>query len=187
MKDHPNIQLVISKGTNDSLKLNYEKTTFVSHAQKFKENGFEILAVEKDHDGLEPLSFIIKEDETQKSIAFFTDLGEFTPLHSNLIKQCNIVFLECNYDDELVKTSNMHYTYLQRLQSPLGHLSNNQAQELCKQFICDNQTIILSHISENVNTYELAYSKIKQVIDEQQTKNNQIIVSFQKESTGWIE
>ena len=188
LKHHPTIELIVSKKTYDILsleKVEYLNTFFISHAKKYTSESFEVLGVDKTHDAVEPLSFIIQERVSKKSIAFFTDLGEYTPLHCNLLKQCNIIFLECNYDEELLKNSHMHSTYIQRLQSPYGHLSNSQAQECVSQFIEDNQTIVLSHISENVNTYTLAYDSIQKSVLQSQ-KDVKVLVSFQKKSTGWI-
>lgn len=187
IKNNPTIHLIISRGTYKALKLNHNNITFIGHAQIIKIGDCEIMGVEKEHDGLEPLSFILKDINENKSVAQFTDLGDFTPLHSNLLKHCDIIFLECNYDDDQLRFSNMHFSYIQRLQSSQGHLSNNQAKELCSNFLRDNQTIVLSHISENVNTYEKAYQTIKGVIFKKNTQNNSVIISFQKESTGWIE
>ncbi|MCH8519635.1 MAG: MBL fold metallo-hydrolase [Nanoarchaeota archaeon] len=187
LKLHSHITLIISKGTYSSLKLNYDKTIFISGNEKISINSaLNIIGVEKTHDGEEPLSFIIQDNQTHKKIAFFTDLGEYNSLHINMLQLCDIVFLETNYDEELVKNSNMHYTYLQRLKSPLGHLSNTQAQELCSKYIRENQTIILSHISENVNSYNKAFNSIQQVIKSKQLQNVILKISYQQQPTGWL-
>lgn len=187
LKRHPNITLILSPGTNTSLKLDFENTQFISSNQKIIINTIEIIGIEKNHDGLEPLSYVIYDTISKKRIGLFNDLGDYSILHSNILKQCDIIFLECNYDDSLIKTSQMHYSYLQRLQSPLGHLSNEQAAELCSSFIKNNQVIVLSHISENVNSYSLAYEKINQVIKFSNSQNIKLITSFQMQPTGWIQ
>lgn len=187
IKKYPTINIIISKGTNQALSLNYENTTFIKSNEKISIDNIEITGIEKNHDGIEPLSYVIYDLFSKKKIGIFNDLGDYNIVHCNILKQCDIIFLECNYDDELVKSSQMHYSYLQRLQSPLGHLSNSQAANLCSTFISDNQTIILSHISENVNSYFIAYEKINSIVKSSKAKNVKVLTSFQLHPTGWIE
>ncbi|MFT4243870.1 MAG: MBL fold metallo-hydrolase [Candidatus Woesearchaeota archaeon] len=187
LKLHPHLQLIISKGTNEVLNINFSNTQFISNNQKIiVESTLTITGIQKAHDGREPLSFTIEDTQHQKRIAIFTDLGEFNPIQCNILQLSDIVFLETNYDNELLKTSNMHHSYIQRLQSPLGHLSNSQAAELCSKFIKENQTIILSHISENVNSYNKAFNTIYSIIKEKNLQNINLKISYQLESTGWI-
>lgn len=187
LKLYPTITLIISKGTYSSLKLNHNKTIFISGSQKITiESTLNIIGVDKTHDGEEPLSFIIENNSTKKKIAFFTDLGEYNPIHINMLQSCDIIFLETNYDEELIKSSNMHQSYLQRLKSPLGHLSNTQARELCLKFIRENQTIVLSHISENVNSYQRAFNSIQEIIISKKLCNTILKISYQQKPTNWI-
>ena len=195
IKLHPQITIILSKGTFLGLKsvqIEIKNYIIISPNEKVILNNIEIIGVEKEHDGIEPLSLILVDINTKKKIAIFNDLGEFNVVHTNMLKQCNIIFLECNYDEELIKNSTMHYSYLNRIQSPKGHLSNSQAQELCSHFLQPNQTIILSHISENVNSYFLAYSKLSKTISKKQIenpnlKNITLLTSFQLTPTGWID
>ena len=187
LKLHSHLKLIISKGTNEALNNNFLNTQFISNNQKIIiESTLTITGIQKTHDGKEPLSFTIEDIQHQKRIAIFTDLGEFNPIHCNILQLSDIIFLETNYDTQLIKTSNMHHSYIQRLQSPLGHLSNSQAAELCSKFIKENQTIILSHISQNVNSYNKAFNTIHSVIKEKNLQNIDLKISYQLEPTGWI-
>ena len=187
LKLHPHLQLIISKGTNEILNNNFSNTQYISGNEKIIINPtLSITGIQIAHDGREPLSFTIQDTITKKRIAIFTDVGEFNPIHTNILHLSDIIFLETNYDTELLKTSNMHSSYIQRLQSPLGHLSNSQAAELCSKFIKENQTIILSHISQNVNSYNKAFNAIQSIIKEKNLKNIHLKISYQLESTGWI-
>ena len=50
----------------------------------------------------------------------------------------------------------------------------------------DNQKIVLSHISENTNSYENAYVQVKRALVEA-GKSPELIVGFQGEPSEWIE
>ena len=70
-----------------------------------------------------------------------------------------------------------------RIASNKGHLSNVQSLELAK-FLYDTGTrcFVLSHISENNNTYELAFSNYVDYFEKNNIKLNEDVfvrVSFQ--------
>ena len=207
LKKHPNITIITSKGVSDFLQLDIKikeqnhTLKIISANDKFLFENFEVFAFEKSHDCIEPLSFIVKCLKTHTKSIFLTDLGDFTDFHMHLLKRCDIIFLEANYDESLIKSSNMHYTYINRVVSSYGHLSNLQAVEICKKIIDaqkhierelqHKKTIVLSHISQNLNSYERAYLMLKSCIDsyagEQLRDTILLRVSFQHSPTGWIE
>lgn len=147
----------------------------------------EVYPFEISHDCINPLNFIFKHTRTQKRIGFFTDLGEFTMYHVQLAKLCSLVVVESNYDEELALSSKMHQNYISRLFSSKGHLSNFQTQEFISQFARENQTILLAHISENVNTYERVFNSIYGIISKLSLINISFQVCFQNCFSEWIE
>lgn len=91
--------------------------------------------------------------------AVCTDLGRVTSsVHDNL-KDCSLVLLESNYDEDMLRTGPYDYALKQRISSDHGHLSNDSCgRELCRlveEGVC---RFILGHLSPHNNTPEKAES-----------------------------
>ena len=189
LKRNEHIQIITSKSVNDILFLeNFPNIVHkISYSQRLSFGNFDVFSYEVSHDCREAMNFVLIDKITNKRICFMNDLGEFNDFHVQLAKQSDIIFLESNYHESLVHKSKMHPTYLNRLTSSLGHLSNSQAQELCLNFIHENQTIVLSHISENMNEYKICYEEMKKCIKNTNIINYNLLISYQNTPTGWIE
>lgn len=189
LKKNEHIEIITSKSVSALLKLQTlpNRVYEISYSQKLPFNNFDVFSYETSHDCKEAMSFVLIDKQTNKRICFMNDLGEFNDFQVQLAKQSDIIFLESNYDENLVHISTMHTTYLNRLTSSVGHLSNSQAQQLCSKFIHENQTIILSHISENMNMYKTCYEEMRLLIKNLNIKNYKLLISYQNQPTGWIE
>lgn len=95
-----------------------------------------------------------------KKISIITDLGYTT---NNIIKNIydsNIVYIESNYDKEMLLNGSYPISLKKRIESNRGHLSNVQCAKACVDLASNNVTnLVLSHISENNNTIKKAYSE----------------------------
>jgi phosphoribosyl 1,2-cyclic phosphodiesterase len=112
----------------------------------------------KKHDATEPCSFRIETEG--KSIGVLTDIGEPDEIVKAEFGKCHAVFLETNYDREMLWNGTYPYILKRRVDSEFGHLSNAQALELTQNHASpDLKTIFLSHLSESNNTPELALEK----------------------------
>lgn len=121
----------------------------------FQLGEFEVFPFTKQHDAAEACSFRISFGG--KHVGVMTDLGiacEQTKSHFN---QCHAVFLESNYDPDMLMNGPYPAHLKERVCSEFGHLSNQQAFELADTCGGDNlQTIFLSHLSGENNTPEIA-------------------------------
>ncbi len=137
------------------LSLDSNKTrTFTSHIPEII-GDLSITAFPKLHDADDPHSFIIEGNEV--TIGVFTDIGMACKHVKKYFSQCHAVFLEANYDDEMLEKGGYPIHLKNRIRGGMGHLSNAQALELfisCRQ--PHLQHILLSHLSKNNNTPEKA-------------------------------
>jgi len=114
----------------------------------------------KKHDAANPCSFRI--EVKGKQIGVLTDLGEPCDNVRHHFNKCDAVFLESNYDEEMLENGSYPYPLKQRVLSDVGHLSNRQAYELAKDYAGDSlKHLLLSHLSGENNTPELAYEAFK--------------------------
>lgn len=113
-----------------------------------------VTAFPKLHDATDPYSFIISCREI--TVGVFTDIG--SPCHQVIryFQQCHAAFLETNYDEIMLDQGNYPYVLKARIRGGRGHLSNNQALELFRNYKPAFMThLFLSHLSKNNNCPQL--------------------------------
>lgn len=152
-----NVPTYMTKGTFDNMwNPNRPGLYGLFEAGKALELGaFIIHPFLKKHDAFNPCSFRVEVGG--KHIAVLTDLGELCDNVCTHFALCDAVFLEANYDEEMLLNGTYPYPLKQRVLSDLGHLSNVQALELVERCAGKRlKQIILSHLSGENNTPELA-------------------------------
>ena len=121
---------------------------------------FKIFPILKNHDAAEPTSFRIEHNGY--SVGVFTDIGSPCDNVKNHLKQCHALFLEANYDYQMLKEGAYPYYLKARIDSPVGHLSNIQSFELLREHAHPElQCVFLSHLSAENNRPELALNEFK--------------------------
>lgn len=179
-----NCDFYMTKGTFDALKIEDKKIKIIKEHDLINFNNIKLFVISKPHDANEPVSFVF--DEQGYKLGIFTDLGHVTKEIIHILKSLDIIYLEANYCHEIISSKDLNFNYVNRLVSDSGHLGVRQSCDILKEIIRDDQKIILSHISENTNSYENAYLKIKSFLEDL-GKFPQIFVSFQAEPTEWVE
>jgi len=118
----------------------------------------------KNHDAAEPCSFRIETDGWH--IGVFTDIGEPCERLKFHLKKCHAVFIETNYDEQLLWNGIYPYHLKQRVASGNGHLSNDQAFELIRDHSGPELVhVFLSHLSGENNHPDLAASRFASLTD----------------------
>ncbi|MFA7491543.1 MAG: MBL fold metallo-hydrolase [Mariniphaga sp.] len=116
---------------------------------------FTIHSFLKNHDASEPCSFRIAYQD--KNVGVFTDIGAPCENVKSHFQACDVVFLESNYDEEMLLTGPYPWYLKKRIASTHGHLSNLQASSLLDAHGGVNlKCVFLSHLSAHNNTPELA-------------------------------
>lgn len=124
---------------------------------EFQLGEFSVFPFSKQHDAVDACSFRISY--AGKHVGVMTDIGEPCDHIKEQFSKCHAVFLETNYDEDMLWNGRYPYYLKQRVSSDQGHLSNLQALQLVKNFAGRQlQTIFLSHLSGKNNTPEKAFS-----------------------------
>jgi phosphoribosyl 1,2-cyclic phosphodiesterase len=114
-----------------------------------------VTAFTKQHDAADPHSFIITYK--QATVGVFTDIGIACQQVIRYFKQCHAIFLEANYDEDLLENGKYPLHLKNRIRGGEGHLSNRQALELFVEHRPPFMThVLLSHLSKENNTPQLA-------------------------------
>lgn len=118
--------------------------------------GLSVVGFPKLHDCAEPHSFVVSGNGV--NIGVFTDIGLSCHHVKNNFKICHAIFLEANYDEEMLEDGNYPWYLKNRIRSGRGHLSNKQALDL----FLENRPhymshVLLSHLSRDNNHPKLVY------------------------------
>lgn len=104
----------------------------------------------KFHDAADPHSFIVSSQGI--NIGVFTDIGTPCDHVVQHFRQCHAVFLETNYDEEMLDNGYYPHHLKRRIKGDKGHLSNAQALELFRNHKPDYMSyVLLSHLSRDNN------------------------------------
>lgn len=126
--------------------------------------GLNVLPFAKQHDGADPYSFVVEGNGVK--VGVMTDIGVACPQVIHYFKQCHAVFLESNYDDEMLKTGGYPLRLQKRITGGKGHLSNREALSLFEAHRSPFLThVFLSHLSQNNNRPDLALEQFREYSD----------------------
>ena len=111
------------------------------------------------HDAANPCGFTMHHDN--KKIGIATDLGHVPSDLPTVLEGSDFVFLESNYEPEMLQSSSYPYPLKQRIGGPNGHLSNEMAGELISYLLTNGvKKFMLGHLSKENNFPELAYKTV---------------------------
>lgn len=111
------------------------------------------------HDAYDPVGFIIRCGETRVGVV--TDMGMVTGLIRERLRACNVLVVESNHDEQMLKEADRPWHLKQRISGRQGHLSNQHAAELLTDIAGSHlKAVFLAHLSSECNTPELALRTI---------------------------
>lgn len=94
-----------------------------------------------------------------ESVASVTDTGRIDDLLIDFLSPCKGILLESNHDVDMLNNGPYPYLLKRRILSDYGHLSNDQTAQVIARLKGSNvKHVVLSHLSEQNNTKEIAFS-----------------------------
>ena len=146
-------------------KIDYDLVHLIVPGNPFTIRDTEVMAFPTSHDAVDPVGFRISSKHGD--VGVMTDAGEFNEYARENLKGCKLVFLESNYDKEMLWNGDYPYPLKVRIDGRSGHLSNVEAaQAAC--FLLDHGTeaLALSHLSQENNLPALALDTVKEALEE---------------------
>lgn len=106
--------------------------------------------------------------EGNKRISIMTDLGHTDERIFNAVKGSQLVYVEANHDINMLKHCEKYPLSLRmRIAGKNGHLSNDDSACFIEKLVnTGTRQIVLSHLSRENNTPELAYNYISSILAE---------------------
>lgn len=149
---------------------------FLAH-QPVQIGGLQITGFPKFHDASDPHSFVITHKNV--TVGVLTDIGTCCEQVIHYFKQCQAVFLESNFDDEMLDKGSYPFYLKSRIRSVHGHLSNEQALELFTTHKSAGLShLILAHLSKNNNSASL----VKELFTQHAAGTEVVVASRDQES-----
>lgn len=117
------------------------------------------------HDAADPFGYVFECGGVR--LGYVTDTGRIVRGMPELLGGVQALYLESNYDPEMLQNSGRPYELINRISGNWGHLSNQQACDFVRSMAHPGlQHIILAHISPECNTPELARRAMQQTLDD---------------------
>jgi phosphoribosyl 1,2-cyclic phosphodiesterase len=141
----------------------------------------EVMPFPKHHDAAEPHSFMISDGDTR--IGVFTDIGAPCEHLIRHFSQCHAVFLEANYDEDMMEQGRYPFFLKRRIRGGKGHLSNKQALDMFIAHKPDYMShVLLAHLSKDNNCPLLA----RQMFEEHAGHTQITVASRYEESQVFV-
>jgi len=179
------IPVYLTEGTYENSRILADEVFFLKSDKEFQFHGLKILPFSKNHDAAEPVSYVIRNNGHKVSI--LTDVG-FPCLNViNSIAEADLLCLEANHDVHMLKNGSYPAVLKKRIASDKGHLSNYDAALLVLQHASPNlKHVLLSHLSLNNNTPELALSTFNSIVSERKDLNFRTWLTYREKPTSLI-
>ena len=141
------------------------RAALVSHPPLFSETVGSVTfsSFPTSHDSMSSVGFrITLSGEKPRTIGYATDLGIITPAVEQGLLGCEAVILECNHDEEMLRTGPYPYDLKRRIASRRGHHSNADCAAFSIRLAESGmKRLLLAHLSETNNLPELALGEVR--------------------------
>ncbi len=115
------------------------------------------------HDAAESVAYVVRCGS--RKLGHITDLGRITPLIVDKLQDCDVLLMESNHDENMLMNGPYPWPIKQRIQSDVGHLSNEACADLLARVKHDAlKTVVLMHLSELNNHPEIAMDSARRVL-----------------------
>ncbi len=126
-----------------------------------------IMPFDLSHDVENAIGFYFKIADTRFTL--ITDTGVITPQMFELARRSDILFLEANYNDEMLESGSYPSFLKRRISSDVGHLSNRESikmlNDLSDDDDCNISIVYLCHLSKNNNSVEALEDDFEEYYD----------------------
>jgi phosphoribosyl 1,2-cyclic phosphodiesterase len=146
----------------------------------------EVISFPVSHDAVAPCGYLLSAGGCRVCVAI--DSGEVTSTMLEALSQADLLVLESNHDREKLLRGPYPYSLKQRILSPTGHLSNDQAADaVLRTWRGDGvRWLWLSHLSRTNNTPKLALNSMRTRLTEAKANLAQAHISVLPPGMGGV-
>ncbi len=138
---------------------------FIRAESNFEIGNMAVRPFHVPHDAADPLGYRI--DTGQGVISVASDTGQWTEHIADIVSGSDMVFIEANYDPDMLWFGPYPWPLKKRIDSEHGHLSNSECGYAISSLILEGTTrFVLIHLSKENNQPDLAYNNIEELVRE---------------------
>ena len=160
------IPIYATEKTHQSMNIGPIKeynTKIINSGSSFEIGSFLINPFSISHDAVDPVCYSLNDDKEKYSV--LTDTGIISEKILKSVAESDYIMLEANHDVDMLMYGNYPFSLKKRISSDIGHMSNDYAAQCALKLIENNtKNIMLSHLSNNNNTPEIAYKTVEGVL-----------------------
>ena len=158
--------LYASDGTVDAWPaLREAKCTRVALGATVTLSRMSFTAAAVPHDAASPIGVQVSSTSSGANAVVCTDLGHASASARKLCSDADILVLESNHDEGMLRTGPYPPSVQARISSRFGHLSNRASADLARGVVHPNLAqVVLAHLSEHCNDHGLALSVMSRAL-----------------------
>ena len=142
----------------------------VENDSQFVVGDIEVKSFSTPHDAVDSMGFRLNTGRHVVSV--FTDLGKTNERLIDAVAGSDLIYIEANYDPDMLKNGPYPWDLKQRISGEFGHLSNlDCADGILELLNRGTSRFVLSHLSEHNNFPELAELTVNRILLEAGAKH----------------
>ncbi len=142
-----------------------DNLNYFTAGERFELRNLAVSTFSTTHDAVNPVGFTIESSEGK--IGFATDLGVPTRLVAEHLKDCRVIVLEANHDDQMLQDGPYPWSLKERIRSRHGHLSNRDSIRLLEEITWPGlEALFLAHLSAENNCPDRVAEAFRQTLSQ---------------------
>lgn len=122
-----------------------------------------VTPISVSHDAEEPCGFVVQAGS--QTVAMFTDLGIPNADVFDALTEADVIILEANYCENMLRASPYPAFLKSRIRGPAGHLSNHDCATMLVSAVTERtRSVWLAHLSENNNAPDVAVDTVNEAL-----------------------
>ncbi len=159
--------------------------TYMEPGAAVRVGDFTVTSFCVSHDAIDPVGYLFECGGVK--LGYITDTGCIKRGMKQLLAEVDALYLESNYDPEMLDCSGRAPELIDRISGTWGHLSNEQAGDFVRSIAHPGlQHIVLAHLSPECNTPAIATRNMQEVLDELHLPTR-LHCARQAERLPWVE
>ncbi len=139
--------------------------TYMEPGASVRVGDFTVTSFAVSHDAIDPVGYVFECSGLR--LGYVTDTGRIVRGMKELLSGVDALYLESNYDPDMLANSGRAPQLIERISGAWGHLSNGQAGDFVRELAHPGlRQLILGHLSPECNTPAIARREMQAVLDE---------------------
>lgn len=151
-----------TRGTAQARELSETAVHTINAGETVELTRLTVTATATPHDANESVGYVMESRSTGARTGLFYDIGHVSRAIADACQGLDMLVLESNHDDEMLRNGPYPKWLQMRIACPTGHLSNADSGAFARETATrDLQHLVLAHLSENCNTPEVALANMR--------------------------